>query len=58
MKVEPGTEWICNQCLSSVRIVVSVADSVVTFRKQEDAKGDLHEMNQGLFVITHKKKED
>ena len=58
MKVEPGSKWVCNQCEESVRIVVSVADSAVTYRKIEDEKNELHEMNQGLFVITHKKKED
>lgn len=58
MSVDPGSQWVCNQCEASVRIVVSVADSVVTFRKHEDPKGELHEMNQGLFLITHNKKED
>jgi len=58
MKVEPGSKWVCNQCEASVRIVVSVADSVVTYRKIEDDKHKLHEMNQGLFLITHNKKED
>jgi hypothetical protein len=58
MKVDPGSEWVCNQCEASVRIVVSVSDNVVTFRKIEDEKNKLHEMNQGLFLITHKLKKD
>ena len=53
MKVDPGSKWICNQCRSSIRLVVSVEGITVTFRKQEDAKGELHEMNKGLFLITH-----
>lgn len=56
MKIEPGSQWFCNQCQSSVRVVVSVADSVVLFRKKEDETGELHEMNQGLFLMAHEQK--
>lgn len=53
MKIEPGSKWVCNQCRSSVRMVVSVSDHVVTYRKLEDEKGELIGMSQGLFLITH-----
>lgn len=55
MKIEQGEKWVCNQCRSSVRIVVNVAESLVTFRKFEEPMNELYEMHMGLFLITHEK---